>query len=401
MKRKTSIAHKPPATDTHPKLKSNISETIAGNNKFALEIYLKLSERKGNIFLSPWSISSAIAMTCEGARGKTADEMQSVMQFSKNDAIRRQSFALLYEEINAKDAVYTLKTANAIWVQRDYSLLSEYVEIIEKYYHGAAENVDFQGAAEKARQTINSWVEKSTEGKITDLIPKGFLDPLTALVLTNAVYFKGVWAREFDKSITRDEEFQMDDGSAKMVSMMRSLGPQSRFNFMETERMQMLEMLYQGENISMMILLPKGNIFSLEKALTMDKLTEWMKDLEEHQVEVFIPRFKFSTKYFLKDCLVEMGMPTAFTPNADFSGISGSKALFISHVIHQAFVDVNEEGTEAAASTGVVLSRGISLEEGPIPAFRADHPFIFLIKERKTGSILFFGRVSDPRDLNM
>lgn len=384
-------------------LQGDAEEAVKGNNRFALDLYLKLSknvrssEKEDNVFLSPWSICSAIVMTYEGARGRTAVEMQSVMHFPKNDDARRRSFALLHNEINANDTRYALTTANAIWVQEGYSLLREFMDVIEKYYYGGAMNVDFYGAAEEARQTINSWVEKRTNGKVKDLIPKGFLDG-SLLVLTNAIYFKGRWAREFNKSLTRDEDFLTGEGRIIKIPMMRSSGTNSRFNYMETEGIQMLEVPYQGEGLSMLILLPKKDILSLERSLTINKLLEWKKSLKDHRVEAYIPKFRLSTKYFLEKDLPDMGMPTAFG-DADFSGISGVKDLYIAHVIHQAFVEVNEEGTEAAASTAVIMPRGLSLEKGPeIPVFRADHPFIFMIQDKKTGGILFMGKVSDPME---
>lgn len=207
-----------------------------------------------------------MAMTCEGARERTSEEMQSVMHFPKNDDIRRRSFALLHNEINANDAENILTTADAIWVQKGYSLLREFTDVIKKYYFGDAVNVDFYGAVEEARQTINSWVEERTNGKVKDFIPKDFLGG-ALLVLTNAIYFKGRWAREFNKSLTRDEDFLTGEGKTIKVPMMRSQGTNNRFNYMETEGIQMLEVPYQGEKLSMLILLPKKDIISLVRGI--------------------------------------------------------------------------------------------------------------------------------------
>lgn len=367
------------------------------NNRFALDLYSQISSEKGNVFFSPWSIYSALSMTYEGARGKTADEMQSVIHLPKNDSIRRQSFAALYDKFNSANAGYTLSNANALWVQKDYSLLRDYTSVVDEYYHGKAENVDFKGATEDARQTINSWVEDRTNDRIKDLIPPGILDPMTCLVLTNAIYFKGSWVREFDRNETQDENFMTEEGSTVKVPMMRSFGEESLYNYMETEDMQMLEIPYKGWNLSMIVLLPKSDDISpLERSLTPEKLVEWKRKLKELQVDVYIPKFTFNTKYFLIEDLEEMGMGTVFAGAADLSGISSMENLSVSDVIHQAFVEVNEVGTEAAAATAVVIER--AAPDGPkIPVFRADHPFIFMIQDRETGSILFMGRVSDPR----
>lgn len=363
---------------------------VEGNNWFALDIYLKLSEEKGNVFLSPWSIYSAMAMTYEGARGKTADEMQSVMHFLKNDSMRRQSFSLLHEWLNMEDTGCKLCNANALWVQIDYSLLDKYTEIIKRYYHGDAKNLDFASATEEACRIIDSWVEDKTDNKIVNFISPGIIKPDTCLVLTNAIYFKGIWAKKFDESITIDGDFRTDSGKIIKVPMM-STGKGSRFKYMETKDLQMLEIPYRCENLSMLILLPRGDVLSLERSLTLEKLSEWKKSLTEIQVYVHIPKFKLSTKYCLNEKLKDMGMPTAFTSNADFSGINGMKDQSISLVVHQASIDVDEEGTEAAASTAVSLYRCISI-------FSADHPFIFMIQNRETDSILFIGRISDPSE---
>lgn len=367
------------------------------NNRFALDLYSQIGSEKSNVFFSPWSIYSALSMIYEGARGRTADEMQSVMHLPENDSIRRQSFAALYDKFNSANAGYTLSNANALWVQKDYSLLRDYTSVVDEYYHGKAENVDFKGATEDARQTINSWVEDRTNDRIKDLIPPGILDPMTRLVLTNAIYFKGSWVREFDRNETQDENFRTEDGRTVKVPMMRSFGEESLYNYMETEDMQMLEIPYKGWNLSMIVLLPKSDDISpLERSLTPEKLVEWKRKLKELQVDVYIPKFTFNTKYFLIEDLEDMGMGTAFAGAADLSGISSMENLSISDVIHQAFVEVNEVGTEAAAATAVVIER--AAPDGPkIPVFRADHPFIFMIQDRETGSILFMGRVSDPR----
>jgi serpin B len=372
-----------------------VSGTVDGNNRFALDYYSKVKGPSDNIFFSPWSMESALAMTYEGAREKTAEEMASTLHLQKDDAARRNAFASLYAGFNQKDAGYTLSTANALWVQKDYPLLKEYLDTVETYYHGKASNVDYRGATEEARKTINSWVEGNTNNKIKDLIPPGILDADTRLVLTNAVYFKGTWIKEFNKADTREQEFRTGDGRVVSVPMMSRTDANASYRYAETSNLQILEMPYKGDRISMLVLLPKNDIASLENTLTQELLSEWRNSLKEQRVNVFFPKYKLDTKYSMAKDLQEMGMPSAFN-NADFSGMDGTKNLVISDVIHQAFVEVNEEGTEAAAATAVVMKEN-AMQEGPvIPTFSADHPFIFIIQDKETGMILFMGRMSDP-----
>jgi serpin B len=373
-----------------------ISAHVNANNQFALDFYSNIRNKEdGNIFYSPYSISTALSMTYEGARGQTADEIQSVFHFSSIDSERRSSTAAIYNSLNKWNARYKLHTANALWVQEDYPISDEYTDTIERYYVGKASNVDFAGATEQARQTINSWVEQKTNYKIKDLFPQGSLGSLTRLVLTNAIYFKGTWVKQFDEAKTMDEDFRVSSGQTVRVPMMRLTGNEAVFNYSETGELQVLEMPYEGGDLSMIILLPKDdNIESLEESLTLENLNQWKASLREQRVDVYIPKFTFESKYFLNENLKEMGMPLAFTEAADFSGISGERDLYIAIVVHQAFVDVNEEGTEAAAATGVGIAT--TSMPPPAPVFRADHPFIFMIQERGTGNILFMGRVVNP-----
>ena len=367
------------------------------NDQFALEFYSNIrGSEDGNIFYSPYSISTALSMTYEGARGETADEIQSVFHFSENDSERRSSAAAIYNQLNQWDSEYQLNTANALWIQEDYPVFDGFKETVEDYYVGKASNVDFMRDTEQARQTINSWVEQKTNYKIKDLFPQGTLSDMTRLVLTNAIYFKGTWVKQFDKAKTMDEDFRISSDQTVKVPMMRLTGDEAEFNYFEDEELQMLEMLYEGDDLSMIILLPKDDsLESLEESLTTQNLNEWRSQSREQRVNVYMPRFTFESKYILNENLKEMGMPTAFNPAAaDFSGIADVEQLYIGLVIHQAFVDVNEEGTEAAAATGV----GMDLTSMPmVKEFRADHPFIFIIQERETGNILFLGRVMDPR----
>ncbi len=382
---------------SHMAFAQDVSSVVNANNQFTFELYSKYKSNDGNIFFSPYSISSAIAMTYEGARGKTADEIQSVFHFPKDDSLRRESFLKINNLINKKDKKYKLSTANALWAQRDYKFLEEYFKLIKDSYGGKATNLDFINQTEKSRLIINKWVEVKTNDKIKDLIPQGVLDSLTRLVLTNAVYFKGFWFKQFDKKDTRDEDFRVSPGNTIKTPMMHLSGEEAKFNYGETEKLQILELPYEGNELSMLILLPKGDdLGAAEDSLTTEQLSAWRNILHEEQLEASLPKFKFETKYFMAEDLKKMGMPTAFSSEADFSGMTGKADLYISQVIHQAFVDVNEEGTEAAAATAVVMKlKGIPMPK-PIKIFKADHPFIFLIQEKETGNILFLGRVSNP-----
>ncbi|NYZ78916.1 serpin family protein [Candidatus Micrarchaeota archaeon] len=384
------------------------SSVIDANNRFALELYSQYKSPDGNIFFSPYSISTALAMTYEGARGATADEMQSVLHFPTDNNTRRSGFAEIYSEINKKNKSYNLSTANALWAQKDFQFLGEYFSIVKTYYGGNVTNLDFAGDTENSRLTINKWVEDQTNDKIKNLIPQGVLTPLTRLVITNAVYFKARWRIPFLNK-THDEDFRISPSNTVKVKMMSLYGDgvqtssgdyvPLRFNYTETEDAQIIELPYDGNETSMLILLPKGDdLTTLEQLLTAGKLNEWRAMLKETKLDgVYLPKFKFETKYFLPETLKRMGMKTAFDPNeADFSGMDGTKNLYISQVIHQAFIDVNETGTEAAAATAVVMTLGMAPGEPII--FRADHPFIFILQQKTTGNILFLGRISNPNE---
>ncbi len=369
-------------------------------NLFALDMYRELAGGGENLFFSPWSLNSALSITYEGARGQTAEEIRSVIHLGGNDSYRRQSFSGLDQRISARDSGYILSTANALWADEGFPLSAEYRDLVEESYHARSMNLNFQEESEEARATINAWVQERTKGKIMDLIPAGHIDPLTRLVLTNAIYFKGSWENEFDPELTEDEDFSAANGGTVAVPMMMKIGDEARFPYLEKDDLQILKMPYQGENVSLLILLPKNNdLDSLEGAISAEKLRQWREELMEQRVDIYIPRFKFSAKYFLNENLTRMGMPTAFSETADFSGISPRSGLFISFVIHQAFVEVNEEGTEAAAATAVGVEEGAeAVVEEEIPVFRADHPFIFMIIDDQTGLILFMGRFSQPEE---
>lgn len=393
----TPISEPEPVTDDKGVTPAGINAVVNASNQFALDAYSELRKEDGNIFFSPYSISTALAMVYEGARGKTAEEIQRVFHFPTDNDARRAAFAAIHNQLNEANSKYKLSVANALWAQNDYKFLDEYITILQQYFAAKATNVDFAKATEEARKTINTWVEKKTNSKIEDLFPKGSLNDATRLVLTNAIYFKGQWVKQFDKKQTIDEDFRISSANTVRVPMMRQTGESAKFKYTETKDAQVLEMPYEGEKLSMLILLPKNdNLVSLENSLSPEELSGWESELKERRVDVFIPKFTFDTKYTLNETLQKMGMPTAFLEGiADFSGMDGTRGLFIQTVIHQAFVDVNEEGTEAAAATGVGI--GATAVELAAPVFRADHPFIFIIQDSENGNILFFGRVENPK----
>lgn len=372
-------------------------ELVKGMETFALAVYQEVCQEKGNQFYSPLSLSLALSMALEGARDETARQMAGVLHLPLDESRRREGVAQLIALVNMPARKSRLHLANAIWVQKDFQVLKTYLEVVASIYDGRATNVDFINRREEARRMINDWTAEKTADKIKDLIPPGVLNPLTQLVLTNAVYFRGLWLLPFNPELTKPEKFYLDDGKEVEVPMMRLTGERARFPYLETEDWQLLEMLYEGKDLSMLILLPRRRDLShLETKLSSEALETWKKELKEERVDVYLPRFKMETKYLLKEKLVSFGMPIAFSSQANFSGIDGQKDLFLQQVIHQAFVEVNEEGTEAAGATGVIVGRTAYIPEKKF-VFRADHPFLFIIQEKTSGVMLFLGRLVDPR----
>jgi serpin B len=377
--------------------KSAMTSLVAGNNRFALDMYQRLSEQEGNLFLSPYSISTALTLTSAGARGKTADEMAAVLHLLPQ-AEPHAAAEALRQALNADSAKkgVQLSTANALWPAKDFTVRPEFLALARKDYGAEVTNLDFAGDSEGARQTINHWVEKETQEKIKDLIARGILNGQTRLVLTNAIYFKGLWDEPFKKDVTKEETFRAANGNTPKVPMMNRTG---QYGYAETEDLQALSLLYSGKELELVVLLPKhDDLKSLEKKLSADMVSGVLSKISREKVIVSLPRFKTTAQFELSDMLKGMGMPLAFGPDADFSGLTLSRErLAISKVIHKAFVDVNEEGTEAAAATAVIVTRAAAIiNPKPPPVFRADHPFIHLIRDTRTGSILFLGRVNDP-----
>lgn len=364
------------------------------NTVFAINLYHNVAKAPGNVFFSPLSLSSALAMTYAGARGDTAQQMARVLHFPEDQTSLHQAFDALTRDFNAKSQDYELCVANALWAEKDFAFLEPFVNTLKTHYGAGLNLVDFKTRAEDTRVEINRWVETQTRDKIKNLIAPGVLDAATRLVLTNAVYFKGFWLAQFKKDNTRDEPFHVTAANTVTASLMNITGT---FGYLEGDGFQALDMPYVGETLSMMVFLPKAvdGLSSLERSLTPEKLLEWMKGLRAQKVVVTVPRFKMTWESRMEKAMAEMGMPLAFSDAADFSGMTGQRDLFVSAVVHKAFVDVNEEGTEAAAATGVVMALTSAAVSRP-PVFRADHPFLFLIRDRRSDSILFMGRVANP-----
>jgi len=379
-----------PAT---PEARADEQTLVRGDNAFALDLYGKLREQEGNLFFSPYSISTALGMTYAGARGNTEAQMAKVLHFDLPQEKLHPAFKSLLEGLGArrKEGGYELSVANALWGQKGYPWLKEFLDVTRGNYGAGLREVDFAGDTEGARKTINDWVEKQTREKIKELLLKGDVGRETALVLTNAIYFKGDWASQFKKDRTRPGPFSLSDGTKVEVPMMRQT---EEFGYMETEDLQALELPYVKGHLAMIVLLPRkvDGLPALEGSLTVEKLEGWLGLLhKEEEVSVILPKFKMTSRFELNEVLKALGMTDAFD-GADFSGMDGVRDLFISKVIHKAFVDVNEEGTEAAAATAVAVDRAVAR----MAEFHADHPFLFLIRDNASGSILFMGRVADP-----
>ena len=381
---------------------ADVAAVTQGDNQFALDLYAKLRDKDGNIFVSPYSISTALAMTRAGARGDTAAEMDKVMHFTLPQDKLNPIFGAVIRQVNGdpadKKRGYQLSTANALWGRKGYPFQADFLKLAKDDYGGGLNDVDFKGATEQARQTINGWVEKQTNDKIKDLLHQGDLTPDTRLVLTNAIYFKGDWASQFKKDQTRDEPFHLTADKKADAPLMHQTG---EYAYFDDGSFQMLEMPYAGKDLSMVALLPKkiDGLADLEKDLTADKLAGWVGKLHPQEVIVALPKFKTEQRISVKQTLSDMGMKLAFDDQkADLSGIGGEPhELYISDVIHKAYIDVNEEGTEAAAATAVIVATPSAVRvEPPTPVFRADHPFLFLIRDTRSGGILFLGRMADP-----
>ncbi len=377
---------------------SDLQTVVKGNSNFGFDLYQNLKGEEGNLFFSPYSISTALAMTYAGARGQTEKEMAKVLHFSLEQDSLHFSLSKLQSHLNTiqNKGHIKLSIANSLWAQENYLFLDTFFDLNKKYYGAGLNFVDFEKETEAARIAINTWVEKETQQKIKELIKRGMIDPLTTLVLCNAIYFKGNWFSQFDKERTADADFYIAPVKTIKIPMMSK---KSEFKFKDFGNFSAIELPYEGNDLSMIVFLPKeiDGLVEFERNLTNDNVTIWTDKLiasYKSEVLVDLPEFQTTCEFELSKIFSGMGMPSAFSlPPADFFGMTGRKNLFISKVIHKAFIDVNEEGTEAAAATAVVMQR-LAISR-PL-TFRANHPFVFLIRESRTGSILFIGRILDP-----
>jgi len=372
---------------------------VEGNTAFAFELYQALKEKEGNLFYSPYSISLALAMTYAGARNETAEQMADTLQFMLEQDRLHPAFNWLDAELATRGEGaegqdgegFRLNIVNAIWGQKDYTFLSTFLDVLAENYGAGLRILDFITETEASRLAINQWVSDQTEGRIEDLIPQGAIDALTRLVLTNAIYFNAAWEYPFDEDITADGPFYLLDGGQVSVPMMKQT---EAFGYTEGEGYQAVELQYDGNELSMVILLPEAGQFqAFEEGLQPQQVCDIISGLQPTLVALTMPKFEFDSEFSLKDTLAEMGMPIAFSGEADFSGMTGAPDLCISEVLHKAFVSVDEAGTEAAAATAVVGETGMP---GQPVEVTIDRPFIFLIRDIETGAILFVGRVLNP-----
>jgi len=388
---------KPVAVETYATAES-VQSLVDSLNDFSFAFYDEIiKDEESNVFYSPYSIFTALSMAYEGARGNTAVEMKSILNILQNDSVTESSFGRLYNLLNHNIEGYTINTANAFWANDDYKFLDEYINLLTSYYIAEANELDFSKRVEAA-EIINTWIEEQTNDKINDMIKLDMLSKMTKLVLANAIYFKGLWEKQFDPADTYETDFETNSLETVTVDMMSYTGEDKKFNYTETDDLKILELDYQGNETSMIIILPKeNNITIAEKQLSKENLTNWKDSFTKTKIATLqIPKFKLETEYTLNNILSDMGMGDAFSPGiADFSGMDGAKSLFISKVLHKAFVEVNEEGTEAAAATAIIMELTAVMDP---TTFVADHPFIFLIQQKETGAILFTGKVTDPSE---
>ena len=373
---------------------------VRGNNAFAFDLYRALSNGEGNLFYSPFSISQALAMTFAGAKGDTERQMANTLHYELPQSGLHPSFNALDQELASRgrgfpgEETFRLDIANAIWGQDGHEFLPNFVNVLAEYYGAGLRLVDFVGAPDESRARINDWVFQATEERIKDLLPFGTIGKSTRLVLTNAIYFKASWSWPFDKRLTHSRPFHLAGGGEVEAPMMAETS-KDFYGYAKGNGYQAVEVPYSQGEISMIILLPdEGTFGAFEGSLNADMLEQVLDDIDIDYVTLTMPLFKFESEFSLKETLSGMGMPDAFDGRADFSGMTGTKGLLISAIVHKAFVSVDEEGTEAAAATSVVMTTS-GTDKEPIPV-TVNRPFIFLIRDTATGAILFLGRVMNP-----
>ena len=391
-----SLAQQPSPSESSF-MNPDISTLAQENNAFAVDLYAKLSTHPGNLFFSPASVSTAFAMAYAGARGTTAIQMASTLHFALPPDRLHPAMGALLTQLNGSHQDYELHMANALWAAKDQHFLTDYTSLMKTDYAAGFQPVDFQSNPEAARALINKWVADQTQQKILNLVPASSVTPLTRLILTNAIYFKGSWETPFVKTATANEDFHLASGQSVTVPLMHLTDDISYFN---GGSFQAVSLPYQSAKLSMIVLLPNdpATLPALEQSLTAPQFSQWLTQAHSSEkVVLTLPKFTMTQQFDLGSTLAALGMADAFSPSAaDFSAITGHRDLFISAAIHKAFIDVNEEGTEAAAATAITMRATAMRYEPPPIIFRADHPFLFLIRDNSTGAILFLGRLTDP-----
>jgi serpin B len=395
-----SIAQQP-SPSGGSSMSADVSTIAKESNAFAVDLFGKLRSEPGNLFFSPASVTSAFAMAYAGARGTTATEMASTLHFALAPNRLHPAMGALLARLNGAHDNYELHMANALWAEKDQHFLPAYTTLMKADYGAGFQPVDFHANPEAARALINTWVADQTKQKILNLVPAAAVTPLTRLILTNAIYFKAAWASQFTKSQTQSEDFHLSATKTVKADLMHQTKGGQYFRGPD---FQALELTYKSNELSMIVLLPDSpdGLPALEKSLTAANLTKWNSSLAyQATIIVTFPRFKVSQQFELSSALESLGMKQAFHGgNADFSGITGDKSFFISAAIHKAYIDVDETGTEAAAATAVIMTTATAMRPmAPPPPpiiFRADHPFLFLIRDNSSGAILFLGRLTDP-----
>jgi serpin B len=385
--------------DTQPNVPVDVVNRLAqGNTSFAFDLYQQLNDNPGNLFLSPYSISLALAMTYAGAASETERQMAETLHFTLpqeqlHSAMNQLTLTLLSRADLPEGEGFQLNIANALWGQQGYTFLDSYLDLLARDYNSGIHLVDFITASEEARQRINAWVADQTEDKIKNIIPEGALTAVTRLVLTNAIYFNAAWASQFEEEATQPETFTALDGTQSSTPLMRQT---AYYPYANNDGVVTVEIPYVGGQLSMLLIMPPQDEFqAFEDSLDEARLEQFLNGLESTNIRLMLPSFEFRSEFSLAQSLSDLGMPVAFSDQADFSGIDGSQDLFLQEVLHKAFISVDEEGTEAAAATAIIIG-ATSLGEEPIEV-RFDHPFIFLIRDQDTGSILFIGRLIQPQ----
>lgn len=377
--------------------KQNGKILVQDNSAFAFNLYKQLRTSKGNLSFSPYGISTAMALVHAGARGDTEKQITQTLCFTLEKNNLHQEFAGLQDRLNQIQQAGDIKLfiANSLWPQKDYELLDEFLLLAGKYYGISITPVDYEQAKDITARTINAWIESKTENKIKDLIHPKELSELTRFILANTIYFKGDWENQFNPDFTQNKPFYVLPNKFVKTPMMSQL---EYVKYAQLKTLQIVQIPYLGNDISMLILLPnkRDGLEQIEQSLSVDNLDFWRQRLKDGRVNIILPKFTMTCTYDLRKAFEDMGMVDAFKyPIADFSGMDGSRELCIGLIKHKVLVNVNEAGTEAAAATVVMMEAGYSPPQS-LPVFRADHPFLFIIQENKTGCILFIGRVINP-----